>query len=158
MDAAKRLLQSIIRNGTIATVKTFTGGTQCPCMISRGSEAPAYSLDWHRRNPTATDCEGIGEINATETTVTIKTMPIDAQAIGDAVKRGGAWVDVGEIKTGDLALYGAVKTSDGTNYSFDGLTDKNEITLIGYKYAVKYVLRLPIAGEIITAAIVRRLE
>ncbi len=123
MTAAKRLLQSIIRNGTIATVKTFTGGTQCPCMISRGSEAPAYSLDWHRRNPTATNCSGTGEIGATESTVTIKTMPIAAKAIGDAVKRGGAWVDIGEIKTGDLALYGAVKTSDGTNYSFDGLAD-----------------------------------
>jgi hypothetical protein len=158
MTHAQRFLVSVLRHGTQATVKVFTGGTTCPCMTSRGSEAPAYSAEWHRRNPTATDCAGKGTINATQSTDTIKTLPIEATAIGDIVRTSGIIVDIGEIKAGDVALYGGVKISDGTNYSFDGLKDWNEITVNSRVYAAKKVIRIPMGDTVITAALCRRVS
>ncbi|HNR69545.1 MAG TPA: hypothetical protein PKN24_15980 [bacterium] len=158
MDRLTRFINSIIANGTAATVKEYSGGTQCPCMISRGTEAPAYSADWHRRNPSATNCNGTGLIGSTTSTVSIKTMVIDAKAVGDEVDRSGKWTEIGKLEADDVALYGAVKVSDGSNYSFADLTDKNEITVLGNTYAVKYTLKIPIDGTVVTAALCRRLS
>lgn len=157
MTNAERFLLSILKNGVDATITVYSGGTQCPCMISRGSEAPAYSADWHRRNPTATDCEGTGLINSTTSTVKLKTMIIDAALIGDALKSVGEMVDIG-IKSGDMALYGAVNSETMGNYSLADLTDKNIITVLDVTYSVKRVYRIPMGETVITAAVIRRLE
>jgi len=85
-------------------------------------------------------------------------MVIDAKAVGDEVDRSGKWTEIGKLEADDVALYGAVKVSDGSNYSFADLTDKNEITVLGNTYAVKYTLKIPIDGTVVTAALCRRLS
>lgn len=156
MTNAKRLLLSIFRHGTVASVKEYSGGQQCPCMVSRGGTVPAYSKEWHRRNQAAADCAGTGVINSTTTQVEIKTMVIDAAAYGNAVKGSGLNVEFGTIEKGDLAIYGAVKTVDGANYSLVGLRDENTVTIFGKGYCVKSAVTVFVDGEEIDVALVGR--
>ncbi|HQI49888.1 MAG TPA: hypothetical protein PLN61_14640 [bacterium] len=144
-----------------ATVREFTAGTQCPCMISRDSAVPTYSADWHRRNPAAEACNGTGMIGETTVETAVKTIPMDAQAIGNLsnlIKQGGSFTDIGNIDVGDYLLYGAVRTSTGALFSFESLGDKNVITLLGKTYAIKETMLVPVGGTVVSMVLVKRVS
>lgn len=139
-------------------VREFTVGTQCPCMISRDAAVPTYSADWHRRNLAAEACNGTGMIGETTVETAIKTIPMDAQAIGNMVKQGGTFSEIGNIEAGDYLLYGAVRASTGTLFSFESLGDKNVITLLGKAYAIKETMLVPVGDTVVSMVLVKRVS
>lgn len=156
MSHFEAFLLNLMRHGVPATVLEYTAGKVCPCMTSRDTGAPAYSADWHRRNPTAEDCGGSGTIEETTVGTSILTMPIDAMAVGNSVRESGFFAEIGKVDSGDFALYGAVKASDGSLFSFEALTSKNVITLLGNQYTVKKTMRIPISGVVVSLALVKK--
>ncbi len=158
MTHVQRYINSVLRHGVAATVREFTAGTQCPCMISRDSAVPTYSADWHRRNPAAEACNGTGMIGETTVETAVKTIPMDAQAIGNLIKQGGSFIEIGNIDAGDYLLYGAVKTSNGALFSFESLGDKNVITLLGKAYAIKETMLVPVGDTVVSMVLVKRVS
>lgn len=158
MTHVQRYINSVLRHGVAATVREFTAGTQCPCMISRDSAVPTYSADWHRRNPAAEACNGTGMIGETIVETAVKTIPMDAQAIGNLIKQGGSFTDIGNIDVGDYLLYGAVRTSTGALFSFESLGDKNVITLLGKAYAIKETMLVPVGDTVVSMVLVKRVS
>lgn len=156
MSHAEAFRLNLLRHGAPATVLEYTAGKTCPCMTSRDANAPAYSVDWHRRNPTAEDCGGSGIIEETTVETAILTIPIDAMAVGSLIRESGFLSEVGKIDAGDFALYGAVKVSDGSLFSFEALSSKNIITLLGKQYTVKKTMLIPISSVVVSLALIKR--
>ncbi|MDD5543900.1 MAG: hypothetical protein PHX83_12070 [Acidobacteriia bacterium] len=140
-----------------ATLSTFTGST-CRCMASRDTNNPSFSAQWHRDNPSATACNGLGLYSTTEATTPLSfviTEPISM--ISGNIPINKEWLSqIGEIQKTDRFVWGTVNRTSGAFVDLSGKSEYHDyITYDSNKYLIRDVTDLPgDAGQV--AHLVRR--
>ncbi len=146
-----------LANGASATISN-TSGTQCPCMIWRDSENPAYSAEYHRLYPAAEDCGGAGLINRSVTTTNIKAFftPLNT-TISRLFQTKSLQEIIGEHQDADLAMVGAVNTANGQFVDISGLVEREDkITYNAVEYVVRHFYDLSNSERVGQVALLKR--
>lgn len=161
MSDQARFQQDVNRYGASATITTVTG-TTCPCMTSRDSARPQYSAQWHRDNPTASDCAGTGLISRSTSTTSIKAYFLPAIVGASAMKTGGdvafSKEVIGELDEKDMIMFGPANASTGALVSIASMVErKDKVTYDGCDYLVRYYFNLPIGSNVTQYALLKRI-
>jgi hypothetical protein len=130
------------RGAESATLIITTGST-CPCMTSF-SDSPSYSEQWHRDNPSASDCHSTGIIHATYTRTAIYAVFSPPGLFADNIPAGKEVLQgIGELHKDDLVVWGICNASAESvdlKYSSEYIT---EIAKAGVNYTLKDISGLP---------------
>jgi len=132
----ERFCKYLYRSGSDAILKSITG-TVCPCMTSRSSSYPAYSAEWHRLNPTAIDCNGVGKITTTTKSISIKAVFSIGIQSATAFLNSRDKSPIGEIPDYDLLMFGQC-ISDGSFLDISSYTEQDDYIIYN---SSNYVIR-----------------
>lgn len=130
-----------LKTNMLASSFTLTeiSGDACPCMISRDSARPSYSKEWHRNNPSETNCNNLGIINTSTANTACKGVLLPPGLAGNSIPGGKEFLEaIGEIQTGDLICWGTVNT---LTMAFVDLSGKSEYTTYVTYDSNKYTIR-----------------
>jgi len=135
MTKKERFLKYLYSKGKSITLTYYTGGSVCPCMISRDANNPAYSAQWHIDNSSAEDCNGTGYIEQTEVSTTLKgNIQTELQSLSNFMNRENK-SEIGELQKGDIVLFGQCSASDGSWFDVSNLVeDRDYFTIDSNRY------------------------
>ena len=130
--------------GAEAGTLSVTSGSVCPCMTSWDSSSPSYSEQWHRENPSASDCNSTGVIHATVTNTAIYAVFSPPGLFGESIPNGKEVLQgIGELQKDDLIMWGvcnASMTSISLTYRSEYVT---KISKGGVDYTIKDMSAMP---------------
>ena len=154
VNAWRRIL---LNDGTACTVTTVTG-TTCPCMTYRPGSGSSYSPQYHADYPAAAECNGIGLISRTTTTVNAKGLFYTIAFLGASnllIKE--QLQEIGEYNKDDLIIHGLVNTSTGAMIDISALNElRDYVTFNSINYVIRHTFRSDIDENICYVALLKR--